>query len=134
MQTVFTAESKMRQRSAIRGPLAGLQLEAKARQASKLAEIRKALIAAGCDTTAKQAAALGVCRSTAWVLLNRDKRVGPSANVIKRILSSPNLPPEARRKVKEYVEQKISGLYGHSEVRTQTFRDKLRTRTANHHA
>ena len=33
---------------------------AKARQASKLAEIRQALIAAGCDTTAKQAAALGV--------------------------------------------------------------------------
>jgi hypothetical protein len=100
---------------------------AKARQASKLAEIREALIAAGCDTTAKQAAVLGVSRATAWVVLNRDKRAGPSAIVIKRILSSPNLPPVARRKIEEYVEEKISGVYGHSEVRTQTFRDKLRT-------
>ena len=59
---------------------------AKARQASKLEEIREALIAAGCDTTAKQAAVLGVGRSTAWALLNLDKRAGPSAKVIKRIL------------------------------------------------
>ena len=124
----------MTQRSAIRGPLADLKLEAKARQASKLAEIRKALIAVGCDTTAKQAAVIGVCRSTAWALLNRDKRVGPSANVINRILSSPNLPPGARRKVEEYVEQKIIGRYGHSEVRTRAFRDRLRTQTVNHHA
>ena len=64
---------------------------AKARQASKLEEIREALIAAGCDTTAKQAAALGVGRSTAWALLNLDKRAGPTAIVIKRILSSPDL-------------------------------------------
>ena len=100
---------------------------AKASQASKLAEIRKALIAAGCDTTAKQAAVLGLLRSTTWALLNLDKRAGPSAKVIKRILSSPNLPPSARRKVEEYVEQKISGLYGHSEPRTRAFRDKLHT-------
>ena len=93
----------MTHKSAIHGPLADFELDAKARLASKLAEIRKALIAAGCDTTAKQAAVLGVCRSTAWALLNRDKRVGPSANVIKRILSSPSLPPGARRKVEEYV-------------------------------
>ena len=46
---------------------------AKARQAAKLAEIREALIAAGCDTTAKQASVLGVGRSTAWALLNLDK-------------------------------------------------------------
>jgi hypothetical protein len=116
----------MRQRSAIRSPLAALQLETKARQASKLAEIRQALIAAGCDTTAKQAAVLGLLRSTTWVVLNRDKRAGPSAKVIKRILSSPNIPPLARRKVEEYVREKISGLYGHSERRSQTFRDQFR--------
>jgi hypothetical protein len=78
----------MRQRSANR--------RAKARQASKLAEIREALIAAGCDTAAKQASVLGVGRSTAWALLNLDKRAGPTAIVIKRILSSPNLPPVAK--------------------------------------
>jgi len=96
-------------------------LEAKEKQASKLAEIREALVAAGYDTTAKQAAALGVCRSTAWVVLNRDKRAGPSAKVIKRILSSPQVPTAVRRKVEQYVKQKIRGLYGHSEQRTQWF-------------
>ena len=94
---------------------------AKARQAAKLAEIREALVAAGYDTTAKQAAVLGVCRATAWVVLNRDKRVGPSASVIKRILSSPNIPPAVRRKVEEYIQERISGLYGHGVSATRAF-------------
>ena len=47
---------------------------AKARQASKLAEIRAALAAAGFDTTAKQSAVLGVGRSSTWAVLNSDKR------------------------------------------------------------
>ena len=64
------------------------QLGPKEKQALKLAEIREALVAAGYDTTAKQAAVLGVGRSTAWMVLNRDKRAGPSAKVIKRILLS----------------------------------------------
>ena len=99
--------------------------KAKARQASKLAEIRDALISAGCDTAAKQAAALGLGRSTVWIVLNGDKRAGPSANVIKRILSSPNLPPSARRKVEEYVKEKSRGLYGHSERRSEAFSDQF---------
>ena len=102
------------------------QLEAKEKQASKLAEIREALVAAGYDTTAKQAAILGVCRSTAWVLLNRDKRAGPSAKVIKRILSSPNIPKRVRLKVEQYVKEKIRGLYGHSKQRTQLFGDQFK--------
>src|SRR5262245_20134338 len=107
---------------------ADLQLsKAKARQASKLAEIREALIGAGCDTTAKQAAALGLLRPTAWVVLNRDERVGPSAKIIKRILSSARLPRSARRKVEEYIEARIKGLYGHSEVSRRWFRDQFRT-------
>jgi|SRR5262245_26237417 len=99
---------------------------AKARQAAKLAEIRAALIAGGFDTIAKQAAALGLGRSTAWVVLNGDKRAGPSANVIKRILSSENLSIAVRRKVEEYVNEKTSGVYGHSERRAEDFRLKLR--------
>ena len=97
------------------------------RQASKLAEIREALIAAGYNSAAKQAEVLGLSRSTAWVLLNRDTRAGPTAIVIKRILSSRKIPPEARRKVEEYVEQKVSGRYGHNERQMRPFRDKLRT-------
>ena len=96
--------------------------EAKA-QTSKLAEIREALISAGCDTVAKQATALGVGRSTAYALLNLDKRAGPSAIVVKRILSSATLPRCARRKFEEYVNDKIHGRYGHSERRARAFRD-----------
>ena len=97
------------------------KLEAKEKQAFKLAEIREALVAAGYDTTAKQAAVLGVCRSTAWVLLNRDKRAGPSAKVIKRILLSSQVPKRARRKIEQYIKQKAHGLYGHCESATRAF-------------
>ena len=100
-------------------------LGAKARQASKLTEIRRALVAAGYNSAAKQADVLGVSRPTAWALLNRDKRAGPSSVVIKRILSSPTLPPTARRKVEEYIEEKIAGLYGHTDVRRRWFCDQI---------
>ena len=103
----------------------GRSSRAKARQTSKLAEIRRALIAAGCDTTAKQAAVLGICRSTTWALLNSDKRAGPSAIIIKRILSSPILPVGVRLRFEEYVEDKIQGRYGHSERRAHAFRVAL---------
>ena len=101
------------------------QLDAKEKQALKLAEIRQALVAAGYVTTAKQAAVLGVGRSTAWWLLNHDKRAGPSAKVIKRILLSPQIPKRVRRKVEQYVEEKVRGLYGHSEQRTQWFSEQF---------
>jgi len=99
---------------------------AKTRQASKLAQIRAALIAGGFDTTAKQAAVLGLGRSTAWAFLNRDERTGATAKVIKHILSSPNLPVAVRRKVEQYVNEKSSGLYGHSGPQAEAFRHKLR--------
>src|SRR3974390_343224 len=88
------------------------RLESKEKQASKLAEIRGALVTAGYNTTAKQAAVLGVGRSTAWWLLNHDKRAGPSAKVIKRILLSPQIPKRVRRKVEQYVEEKVRGASG----------------------
>ena len=79
-------------------PLTDLQLEAKARQAAKIEEVRRALIVAGYRTTAEQAFVLGVNRSTAWALLNRARRAGPSAVVLKRILSSQNLPQDSATK------------------------------------
>jgi hypothetical protein len=115
--------------SAGRKPLADLQLEAKAKQASKLAEIREVLIAAGYHTTAEQAFALGVNRSTAWALLNRDKRAGPSSVVLKRILSSPNLPPAARLKAVEYINEKIGGGYGHHKDTVREFGKQFRPPT-----
>jgi hypothetical protein len=120
-------EAKASERAAIRE----FRITAKARQAAKLAEIREALVASGYDTTAKQGAILGVCRATAWVVLNRDKRAGPSISVIKRILSSPNVPPAVRCKVEEYIEDRIDGLYGHSESATRAFRNQFDTRRRN---
>jgi len=111
----------------VRRPLTDLQLDAKARQAAKIAEIRRALTAAGYRTTAEQANALGVNRSTAWALLNRDKRAGPSAVVLKRILSSQNLPQEVRRKVEEYIKEKSVGRYAHDKRRVRWFRDQFPT-------
>jgi len=93
----------------------------------KLAEIREALVIAGYNTIAKQAAVLGVGRSTAWWLLTHDKRAGPSAKVIKRILLSPQIPKKVRLKVEQYVEDKIHGRYGHSKQRTQSFGDQFHT-------
>jgi hypothetical protein len=88
-------------------------------------------VAAGFDTAAKQAIVLGVTRPTAWALLNRDKRAGPSAKIIKHILSSPNLPAAARRRVEEYIKEKIDGVYGYSEARRRWFRDQFHFRDAN---
>ena len=108
-----------------------LRSRGKRRQASKLAEIREALVAAGFDTAPKQAIVLGVRRPTAWALFNRDKRAGPSAKIIKRILSSPNLPAAVRRRVEEYIEDKIDGVYGHGEARRRWFRDQFQFPDAN---
>ena len=114
-----------RTRSVGRRSRIDIQLEPKERQALKLAEIREALVAAGYNTTAKQAAVLGIGRSTAWWLLNHNKRAGPSAKVIKRILLPPQIPKRVRRKVEQYVEEKVRGVYGHSEQRTQWFSEQF---------
>jgi hypothetical protein len=98
----------------------------KEKQALKLAEIREALVtAAAYNTTAKQAAVLGLGRSTAWWLLNHDKRAGPSAKVIKRVLLSSQVPKKVRRKIEQYVEEKVRGLYGHCEQRAQWFSEQF---------
>jgi len=57
--------------------------------------------------------------------LNPDKRAGPSAKVIKRILSSPNVPPAVRRKVEEYIANRIGGLYGHFRIGDTGARDQF---------
>ena len=122
-----------RTRSVGRRSRIDFQLEPKERQALKLAEIREALVAAGYNTTAKQAAVLGIGRSTAWWLLNHNKRAGPSAKVIKRILLSPQMPKRVRRKVEQYVEEKVRGVYGHSEQRTRWFSEQFQRSPNSRH-
>jgi hypothetical protein len=77
----------------------------------------------GCDTIAKQAKAFGLGRSTTWAMFNQGTRRGPSAKVVKRILSSSALPLRARREVEEYIKEKSRGLYGQSKRRACAFRD-----------
>jgi len=89
--------------------------EMKARQCEKLAELRAALLFSGFDTVSKQAAAIGLSRSSAWKVLKGDhKHSGLSASTIKRMLASPLLPVEARQVIEDYVREKLRGAYGHA--------------------
>jgi hypothetical protein len=101
----------------------------KARQSTKIREIAHALISAGFSTIDAQAKILGVCRSTAWTILNSThKGSGLSPKVISRILAVRQLPPLVRTKVLEYVEEKASGRYGHSARLRRKFITALSTR------
>src|SRR6476619_584869 len=100
--------------------------ELKARQASKIAEIRQALVAAGYDTITKQAVVLGLSRSSAWaVLRGAHKSSGLSASIINRVLRSQELPPAARKIIEEYVQEKLLGAYGPNDKSLRQFRIQL---------
>jgi hypothetical protein len=96
--------------------------EMKARQSAKIQELGQALYDAGLRTLDKQAAALGLSRSTAWTVLKAcHKNTGLFATTIARMLSSPRLPPRARSIIVQYVEEKSLGLYGGSRRQQQQF-------------
>lgn len=98
----------------------------KALQASKIGEIRETLIATGLTTLGEQTHALGLCRSTTWAVLKAThKNSGLSPAVINRMLDCPRLPTAVRYKVLEYVGEKLSGRYGHSETQLHRFTRKL---------
>jgi hypothetical protein len=88
--------------------------ETKARQCAKIREIRATLVAEGLFSLDEQAAALGLSRSTAWVLAKgHHKASGLTAALIKKMLASPRLPGTVRGQILEYVQEKAAGLYGH---------------------
>jgi hypothetical protein len=98
----------------------------KARQCSKIAELRWALEQSGHHSLDKQASALGLGRSTTWAILQAShKGSGVSGSVIKRMLRSPTLPPAAKKWIAEYVSEKLSGAYGHSIERLRIFRAQV---------
>jgi hypothetical protein len=98
----------------------------KARQSSKIRELGDALITAGHLTLDEQANALGLCRSTTWTVLKANhKGSGLSATVINRMLMSPQLPPLARAKIVEYVQEKAAGLHGHNTTQLRRFTARL---------
>lgn len=98
----------------------------KAQQAIKIKELRGSLAQAGFATLDEQARALGLARSTTWTLMRgAHKCSGLSAAIIKRMLVSPNLPMQARQVLREYIEARLAGDYGHSRERLQAFRSEL---------
>ena len=110
----------------IRATSASCLSELKARQSSKIGKIRQALVAAGFDTTTKQAAVLGLAKSTTWaVLRGNHKGSGLSTSVINRMLLSRELPPAVRRIIEEYVQERLLGKYGHGSSRLRIFRAQL---------
>jgi hypothetical protein len=98
----------------------------KARQCSKIAELRWVLEQSGYRSLDKQANALGLSRSTTWAILQAShKASGVSGSILKRMLQSPELPPAVRQWVDEYVSEKLSGAYGHSTKRLRIFRAQI---------
>jgi len=98
----------------------------KARQCSKIAELRRVLEQSGYPSLDKQASALGLSRSTTWAILQASyKTSGVSGSVIKRMLRSPSLPPAVSKWIAEYVSEKLSGAYGHSTTRLRIFRAQV---------
>jgi hypothetical protein len=101
---------------------------AKALQSLKLQDIGHELAAAGLTALDQQARALGLSRSTTWTILTgRHKASGLSASILNRMLSSPRLPLKVRARLLEYIEEKVSGFYGHSEEARREFTARLGT-------
>src|SRR6266487_6034524 len=98
----------------------------KALQSSKIREVAEAVKSAGFLTLDEQAKALGLSRSTAWTIRKAShKASGLSASIINRMLAAPDLPPLARSKILEYVEEKAAGLYGGSRSQRRKFAARL---------
>ena len=98
----------------------------KIKQCEKIAELRGALVQAGLDTLDKQAAALNLSRSTAWIVLRGNyKASGLSGKIVKRMLASPQLPPGVRTRLREYVDEKLAGSFGHRKQCTRRFKMRI---------
>jgi predicted DNA-binding transcriptional regulator AlpA len=98
----------------------------RAQQSSKIKELAEAVKSAGFLTLDEQAKALGLSRSTAWTILKAShKASGLSGSIINRMLAAPELPPFARTKIFEYVEEKAAGLYGGSRSQRRKFAARL---------
>ena len=113
-------------RNGPRRSAASISSNMKARQSAKLRELRQALMDAGFVTLSKQARVLELSRSTAWTVMSGShKSSGLSATIIKRMLTSQQLPPSARTVLLEYVGEKNAGMYGHDQYRLRIFRTQL---------
>jgi plasmid maintenance system antidote protein VapI len=70
----------------------------------ELGRISQALISSGYTSLDEQARALGVHRSTAWMIIKNKHKLGRlSAKTIDRILGNPQTPLAVRMVVQQYV-------------------------------
>jgi plasmid maintenance system antidote protein VapI len=70
----------------------------------ELGRISEALISSGYTSLDKQAEALGVHRSTAWVIIKNKHKLGRlSAKTVYRILGNPQTPPAVRTIMQQYM-------------------------------
>ena len=100
--------------------------EVKLQQCAKIAELRQALLAAGFRSLDSQSLALGLGRSTTWTILRAGhKATGLTGSIIRRILSSPELPPTGRCIIEQYVAQKLAGAYGHDRKQLRKFQEQV---------
>ena len=103
--------------------------EMKVRQGCKIEELHLALLRVGALSLDQQAAALGLSRSTTWSILRAThKNSGLSANIINRMLASPQLPALIHQIILEYIQEKLAGLYGHCARRRREFAVSLSRR------
>ena len=122
---VFRPSSAARGQARTQRPVP-LTATMKARQSYKIRELAEALKSAVFLTLDEQANALGLSRSTAWTIRRAShKASGLSASIINRMLAAPELPPLARTKILEYVEEKAAGLYGGSRSQRRKFAARL---------
>lgn len=99
---------------------------ARARQVAKIQEIRQTLRSLGYRGLDKEAAVLGLPRSTVWTILKANhKASGLSAATINRILAAPALPAPVRIVILEYVKEKSAGLYGDNQAQLRRFSARL---------
>ena len=121
----FRLSSAARVQARTQRPLP-LTARMKARQSSKIRELVEAVKSAGFLTLNEQAKALGLPRSTAWTIRKAShKASGLSASIINRMLAASEMPPLARTKILEYVEEKAAGVFGGSRIQRRKFAARL---------
>ena len=99
--------------------------DTKLEQCAKIAELRQALLNAGFRSLASQSLALSLGRSTTWNILRAGhKATGLTGSIIRRILSSPELPQAVRCVIEQYVAQKLAGAYGHDRKQLRKFQER----------
>src|SRR3569833_535911 len=96
----------------------------KIRQAEKIYELRKALLALGYELgAASTAQSLGLGRSTLWAILDsKHRHTGLSTKTIRRMLSAEGTPKGVRKVLEQYLRKRLAGLYGHNQREIALYR------------